>query len=287
MKALVVGLGIGNLYVNELTNLGFHVDTVDSNPDKNPTFQSVNQLTDVYSVAVICTPNFTHESIAREIASKCSIVFIEKPGVKDAKAWQKLTADFPNTRFLLVKNNQYRDTIDEFQRLAKQSTVVRIVWENANRIPQPGSWFTNKELAFGGVSRDLIPHMLSYFTVLANIKNNTTVYSSSVQNHKLENIVSSDYGVVNHNGTYNVDDRCELTFVSNNKTWELVADWKTDKETTIGIEFDYSVFFPLGLCPESAYNMMIKTAVENIDNKQFWQDQYEQDLWIHQQLEAL
>jgi hypothetical protein len=32
---------------------------------------------------------------------------------------------------------------------------------------------------------------------------------------------------------------------------------------------------------------MIKDAVDNIDNYDFWQQQFEQDIWIHQQVENL
>jgi hypothetical protein len=43
----------------------------------------------------------------------------------------------------------------------------------------------------------------------------------------------------------------------------------------------------LGLCPESAYKKMIETAVENLNNNAFWQSQFEQDMWIHEQIEKL
>ena len=45
--------------------------------------------------------------------------------------------------------------------------------------------------------------------------------------------------------------------------------------------------FELGWCPEDAYLNMIKDAVDNIHNQQFWLDQYEIDTWIHKQIENL
>ena len=48
-----------------------------------------------------------------------------------------------------------------------------------------------------------------------------------------------------------------------------------------------AIKFELGLCPESAYKKMISTAVENLNNKEFWQKQFAQDIWIHQQIEKL
>jgi hypothetical protein len=45
--------------------------------------------------------------------------------------------------------------------------------------------------------------------------------------------------------------------------------------------------FGLGLCPEEAYERMIKTAHSNLTNDNFWNEQKEMDLWIHKQLETL
>ena len=62
---------------------------------------------------------------------------------------------------MMTKNNQYRENITEMAEAADpKKGVTRINWINDNRVPS-GSWFTNKELAFGGVSRDLMPNLLS------------------------------------------------------------------------------------------------------------------------------
>ena len=75
MKALIVGMGIGQLYHSVFSSLGYEIDTVDSNPEKTATFKTADVVSGTYDIAVICTPNFTHELIARTIASKCRIVF--------------------------------------------------------------------------------------------------------------------------------------------------------------------------------------------------------------------
>jgi len=290
MKALIIGMGIGQLYHSVFSSLGYSIDTVDSNLSKNATFTSIDNISDSYDIAVICTPNFTHESVARSIANNCKIVLIEKPGVKDSSAWEQLVIDFPNTRFMMVKNNQYRDEIKEFQRLADSSSHVYVVWNNKNRIPNPGSWFTDKDLAFGGVSRDLLPHMLSYYTQLTDYRTGSKLFSVSDQRHTLATVDSTDYGTVNKNGVYNVDDYASITFTNSNKSWSLSADWKNDKDDDVYISFanTYSAIkHKLGLCPESAYKKMIETAIENLNNNEFWKNQYEQDLWIHQQIEKI
>ena len=166
MKCLVIGMGIGQLYKSVLEAAGHQVVTVDADANKKAEFVSVESALTAYSAfdtAHICTPNFTHEAIARQVAGAAAIVFIEKPGLKSSGAWESLVKDFPNTRFMMVKNNQWRSNIDDLVGLAKQSKKISINWINNDRVPSPGSWFTTKELAFGGVSRDLMPHLLSLF----------------------------------------------------------------------------------------------------------------------------
>ncbi len=291
MKALIVGMGIGQLYYSVFASLGYDIDTVDSNPEKNATFKTTDVITSEYDIAVICTPNFTHELIARTIANKCKIILIEKPGVQDSKCWFCLVEDFPNTRFMMVKNNQYRNEIKVFKIQSDQSDRVYVRWNNANRIPQPGSWFTTKELAFGGVSRDLIPHMLSYYCALTDYRQGTKLKATAIQNYKLEDITSTDYGTVNPNGTYDVDDFCHFEFKNGNTTWILSANWKTSldhDDSSIAFSMRNSaVRHELGLCPESAYKIMVETAVKNLNNNEFWNDQLAQDLWIHEQIEKL
>jgi len=290
MKSLIVGMGIGQLYYSVFSSLGYDIDTVDANPEKNATYTNIDSVLGHYDIAVICTPNFTHEMIARVIAFKCRIVLIEKPGVRDSNSWQQLQEDFPNTRFMMVKNNQYRDTIKKFQQLADQSLTVKIQWLRKNCIPSPGSWFTNKDLSFGGVSRDLLPHMLSYYCRLANFKSGVRQNSVSIQNHILSNITSTDYGIINPNGVYDVDDYCTIEFLEGNTRWILTANWKDDTVDDSSISFDMknsAIKLDLGWCPEEAYKEMIITAVSNLDNDEFWNNQFEQDLWIHKQLESL
>jgi predicted dehydrogenase len=290
-KALIVGMGIGNLYHSVFSSLGYEIDTVDSNPEKNATFKTADDIVSDYGIAVICTPNFTHELVARTIAKKCKIVLVEKPGVQDSKCWSCLVEDFPDTRFMMVKNNQYRDEIKLFKSQSEQSERVYVRWNNANRIPQPGSWFTTKALAFGGVSRDLIPHMLSYYCTLTDFKNGNKLDAISMQNYLLSDITSTDYGTVNPDGVYDVDDFCKLEFKNGNTHWVLTANWKTNldhDDSSISFSMKNSaVRHQLGLCPESAYQTMVETAVKNLNNNEFWKKQFAQDMWIHEQIEKL
>jgi predicted dehydrogenase len=287
-KALIVGMGIGKLYKDVFTELKYNIETVDIK--LKATYKDVADIKDNYDIAVICTPNFTHEVIARTIASKCKIVLIEKPGLQDSKCWQCLVEDFPDTRFMMVKNNQYRKEIKEYQRLAGLSDRIQAVWNSKDRIPFPGGWFTTKEKAFGGVSRDLLPHLLSYYTILTDYNKGMRLFGHAIQRHQLKNIKQTDYGVVDPDGTYNVDDFAELEYQNGSCFWVLSSNWKDGVNDDIFLSFSMknsAVKASLGLCPEEAYRTMIETAVKNVDKDAFWKDQYDQDMWIHEQLESL
>jgi predicted dehydrogenase len=293
-KALVVGLGMGQQYALWLTELGYSVYTVDIDPSKAASYTDVAVALGEHpqlDVVYIGTPNWTHESIARQVAPHSRLVLIEKPGVRYSGDWQQLVAAYPDTRIMMVKNNQFRPEIKLFKQQADQSERVYVRWNNANRIPHPGSWFTTKDRAFGGVSRDLMPHMLSYYCALTDYKQGVKIKATADQRYELKDIDSTDYGSVNHNGTYDVDDFCHIEFRNGNTTWILTANWKTnldhdDSSISFGMK-NSAVRHALGLCPGDAYKNMITQAVDNLDNNSFWLEQLEQDVWIHQQLENL
>lgn len=288
-RSLIIGMGFGQLYKRVLTELGHEVITVDPDLSKGAdyaTFDSVPKGTE-FDTANICTPNYTHASIARMVAPFCKIVCVEKPGVETAIEWAKLSAEFPDTRFMMAKNNQYRDNIAEMQELYKTSAEVNLHWINHNRVPNAGTWFTTKQLAFGGVSRDLLPHLLSLFIVMDSQWRSTTWdIKEAFQSWHLGDLTNTDYGTVDPNGTYDVDDYVKLVSYrlagdsGPGRHVRVVADWKAGCGDEIGIYFD-DEFIPLGLCPESAYKTMMETAIVNVDNDMFWGDQYRQDMWIH------
>jgi predicted dehydrogenase len=286
MRALIVGLGFGKaVYKPIYENLGWDIVTVDSiNPEAN--FKFISEVKGKFNVAHICTPNFTHYELADAAAKISKIVFVEKPGVKTAAQWQQLLDNNPKTRIVMTKNNQYRDNIMDMARSAAENPDenVNIDWVNKNRVPNPGSWFTTKELAFGGVSRDLMPHMLSIYQMLnPNWLEDKATFSRTYQNWGLSQIDTTDYGVVNKQGTYDVDDACTFEF----GRFHLYANWRSvTKDEQVGVTTSVAKY-PLGLCPVEAYERMIKTAIKNQSTDKFWEQQKEMDLWIHQQLELV
>lgn len=293
MKSIVVGLGIGNLYKSVLEKIGIEVVTVDTDPSKKPDYTRLEEALMMQEMATqgrfvtghVCVPNFLHTEITDAIAPYCDIVFVEKPGVRHADEWQEIVEGHPRTNICLVKNNMWRSNIEELREHAQRAESVELNWINKDRVPSPGTWFTTKQLAFGGVSRDLMPHLLSLY--MAFDDDWRTAEPTQVLAHRryeLQELSSTDYGEVNTNGVYDVDDLCKLSF---NK-YKLTADWRdtqSDKRNIIFSNPDYK--FELGLCPEEAYENMIRDCIDNRTNKNFWQDQLEKDLWIHRQIENL
>lgn len=293
MKALIVGLGIGTLYLKVLKELGWEVVTVDSDSTKNADYHDIKHVLDQeFDLSYIGTPNFTHEELARIVANISRIVLIEKPGVINSNAWIRLIEDFPHTRFSMVKNNQYRKEMENFKKLYSECSHAVVCWNRKNCIPNPGSWFTTKSKAFGGVSRDLLPHMLSYYTALDDFEKGETLFANSEQHHSLESITDTEYGVIDRTGTYDVDDFCELLIRNRKYNWLFVCDWKSNQEDDSSITFvipgqENRIAFELGWCPEYAYKNMIEDLVSNLNNDDFWINQNKQDIFIHKQIEAL
>lgn len=290
-RALIVGLGIGSLYYKIYRELGWETVTVDLNNLGNYTEISELPLRMSFQTAHICTPNFTHETIAREILENhnVDVMFVEKPGLETPQAWHRLLNDYRSTRIMMVKNNMWRRELINYNDIAESASSVNFVWENRMRIPHPGSWFTTKKCAWGGVSRDLMPHLLSFFIALnPNWKTDKLQVRFSAQNHLLENITETEYGDIYPGGIYDVDDECRFVF---NDKWALTANWANGLEDRRLIIFNTedgpTIQYHYGLCPEDAYRAMILDSVNQIANDEFWIRQLDIDLFIHNKLGLL
>jgi oxidoreductase len=290
MKALLVGLGgIGsNVYLPELIKLGYTVDTVDS-VVSGATFKDVKQVTSNYNVCIICTPNFTHDSIARALASRDNrCIFIEKPGLPSSSQWNALCEDFEDTKFILCKNNLYRNNygaVDDFLKGGEELVGIDVTWFNANRVPNPGGWSTQRRKAWGGVALDLFPHLYcQLIKVFGGVPEMDRSSHSMVQQHVLGDLEGSDYGPMHMGGIYNVCDYAQETwYVDDKYPINIKASWKTGfDDQSIRIYTENSMYqWNFGLCPADAYGSMIAVGqTEPYDLHRHI------DTWIHKNLEA-
>lgn len=260
----IVGLGIGKLYVDVCKSIGWNVITVDINPDANADFLYIEDaLRNIHvDMGIVCTPNFTHETVA-EIMAKHGVatIVVEKPGFADVQRWISFYETYPNSKLFMVKNNQHRIIFDSID--TSNIKALQLFWVNQNRIPGAGSWFTNKKLAGGGVSRDLMPHLLSVAQRITNqpLQN---IHATCYQQYDMDTVTNeSSYGQFHANGIYDVDD-CAIVFAeSNGIDIQCISTWKYDTDSDVvkwkfhmksGEVFD----FISGLCPESAYNSMLQ-----------------------------
>lgn len=294
MKSLVVGLGFGQLYVDILKRMGHEVITVDINPDANGDFTELTTAISAHApfdTAHICVPNHLHYKTALKLAEHTKIVFVEKPGVETINHWRLLTNLNKSTRFMMTKNNQWRNNIKDITKNCEASDLIQINWVNKNRIPGPGTWFTDKSKAFGGVSRDLLPHLMS---IMMSVNKNTyqdfkVKKYHTEQRWNLSDCTGTDYGVVNKNGVYDVDDSATMELTDGNKTYILYANWKNNLHDDMAIHFykdgeSHLESISLGLCPEQAYEEMIKNSLIHLEDDMFWNNQLEQDLYIQEKI---
>lgn len=302
MKALVVGLGMGNLYAKILKDKAATVITVDQDADRCADYTSLAECLDAhqksFDISIICTPNFTHYSLAQQVAPHTAVLLVDKPGCKTADEWQQLVENHGSTRIMMIKNNMWRQDADKFQQYAQDSKEVDLCWINQNRVPKPGSWFTDSQRAYSGVSRDLVPHLLSIYACMEPLR-----FSMSQpydirwrQRWQLSDLQDSDYGSVIDHGIYDVDDVIEFKISHINKDtgkfkdYYITADWRSNQQQDIACHYrgvDTKIDMELGLCPEEAYADMIDKALENRNNQSWWQHQYHVDHWIHKTIDFI
>ena len=285
--ALLVGVGgIGaNVYLNELRTKGYNVTTVDNVAPADHV--SIDDVKGVFDVAVICVPNYLHYHFADELAPYCKTIFIEKPGLPTADMWNHLCDKHRATKFIMCKNNMYRDTygfLDNVQSI-DNITSIKINWLNKNRVPNPGNWSTNRRQAWGGVALDLFPHlycqMLKHFGETAQFDR---VNYIMMQKWNLDDLLDSDYGVVNENGVYDVCDFATERWLLDDKVLiEISASWKEGiDDQSIKVQTTDSTYkWDFGLCPAEAYGTMIEQGQSDPYMKH-----REIDEWIHKNLEV-
>ena len=86
-----------------------------------------------------------------------------------------------------------------------------------------------------------------------------------------------------------MDDSATMELTDGNKTYILYANWKTNLHDDMAIHFykdgeSHLASIPLGLCPEQAYEEMIKDSLIHLEDDVFWNNQLEQDLYIQEKI---
>ena len=276
MRAVIVGMGIGQVYKEQMDQRKWQVVTVDPKVQSN--FDSVGSFDTYYGheefdLGIVAVPNESHYSVASALAKRCRVVLIEKPGLQTVDAFETIKRMHPDTFFVIAKNNMYRENLNPFFAFLadkwEEVSKVSILWYSKNRIPHPGGWFTNKAKAWGGVSRDLMPHLVNEFQILLFRLKYDSIPEHAIktmkQVHTLESAQASgtEYGEC-YNGPgaiYDVDDEAHIWLEHEGVEISVYANWKTDDEDFVGIKVAFKDGskgeLELGLCPNRYFGNMI------------------------------
>lgn len=296
LKIGIIGLGIGQLYLEQLTKYTeYNILTIDSDLTKKAKYNECSGFRfisekDFFEMLIICTPNHLHEEQIHQFAPISKIVLVEKPGVESSKKWEELCKKYKDTKIIMVKNNLYRDdetslnNINYFKTF-KTKDEIHLKWNNHNRIPHPGSWFTNKKMAFGGVSYDLLPHLLHFMFIISGTTDYKIKSGYKKQNYKIKDITSTDYGIINkENPIYNVDDTANLVIESGNKTFVIDTCWKYSGKDEQSIS-NNAESWNFGMCPNSAYENL---AISLLTGDKYTKEQhFEIDINVLKIIEGL
>jgi len=271
-KILICGLGIGKLYYS-LLKKDYNIITIDSDKNKNADFLNIEDfLKENYKIdlSIISLPNFLHEEYIYKLSKISNVILVEKPGLKNIEDWNE--ASKKCKKLIMVKNNLYRDQLQYIYKIIFEKIdsikYIHLYWLNKNRIPYPGSWFTNKELAFGGVSYDLMPHLLHFLFGIIGINNINKL--KIIKNHKchnfsLEEIIHTDYGNINKDGVYDVDDYNIILMKYLNINISLISCWQNNiedkREIDIGFTDNSKFKYIFDLCPDYVYKIMIDDII--------------------------
>jgi predicted dehydrogenase len=312
MKIGIIGLGIGSMYY-KLLNPFFEVITVDIDASKNPTYSSLDECLKEHShfdLFIVATPNFLHKNQVYSVIPIADIVLVEKPGFESVEVLESLYAKRQNV--FMTKNNLWREEFPFIRQIIRNNYYgndikrVNISWINKSRVPFPGFWFTEKAKSWGGTSRDSFPHLLSEFYYLFydlfapnpflptslssdGIFNSLTFDKEVKQNFTLDQVKDTDYGTVNPNGIYDVDDYCKIDF--HQLPVSIIGCWKspTNEDTKIGIELilkDGTIkYFDFDLCPEYCYFKQFNYFLNITEEEK--EEQHKIDLFIHSIIEKL
>lgn len=286
----IVGLGIGSLYVSVAKTLGYNIVTIDYNPALHADYLTVDDLPShlKFDMAIICLPNYLHESVAAKLVSRTSRIVVEKPGFESAKHWSEFQQKH-GIKLFMVKNNMFRTNF--YRVVADIETTdpiesIKILWINKDRVPGAGSWFTNKEMSYGGVSRDLIPHTLSVVQQILCTPNIDSDFTASCEQvYDLKDITTNKWGTANPDGVYNVDDHAYFSTTIGDVKVECAATWKNNNiskdraEWRVKFKSGLSLVYTAGLCPEESYVAMINNYM-NVTELQY-QHYLKYDIAIH------
>lgn len=156
-------------YKSACTRLGWRLESFDTGDDPagRDALRHALELARANSRAlcVVATPNATHLPLARAFLETGCRVLVEKPACLPAEAAIGAAPLLPVERLFVSTPFRWRPDVARLVEAVGQGAVGEICalamsWRRRSGIPRPGSWYTSRALAGGGVLTDLGPHLL-------------------------------------------------------------------------------------------------------------------------------
>lgn len=127
---------------------------------------------------VIATPNYTHIEYTLMALEKGINVLCEKPIVLNSTDANKLIEVAKQQHCILVPGfvNRWRKDVQQLRKIIINQEIGKIYevqagWLRKNGVPRPGSWFTKRKYAGGGVLLDLGSHIMDICLMLIEERN--------------------------------------------------------------------------------------------------------------------
>lgn len=193
---------------------------------------------------VITTPNTFHEEIATDALSAGCDVMVEKPLADSLAAGERIAAAADRSGgFCMVGfHNRFSPAAVTARSYAERGRFGEITHVEANfvrrrGIPEPGSWFTDQDLAGGGALLDVGVHLIDFVLYLLDFPEVTEV--SGVTRSEFGS--RDDYadpdgfgsGWTERNGSFDVEDSASAFLrCADGRTISLEVAWATNREPT-------------------------------------------------------
>lgn len=247
-RYLIIGYGsIGKYYDSLLQELfpESEIKTMDPDQTSGADYSSMKDIEeDNFKFVVICTPNYTHIGIAKEIIEMgiSKSILIEKPAGAILSEFRDLKnlAEKESVHVEMMKNSLF--TFGDTQTLPFfNPNSVKLKWLNRNRVPEQ-AWFTDVELSRGGVEVDLLPHLLAIAINTAEKASGKTIESWKIKHTRLYERHNEEWFEFYYPDDYQircVPNRTDLTIVLNGLEFDIQTDWDCDESPEYSIEFIY------------------------------------------------
>lgn len=189
----------------------------------------------------VCTPNFSHEEITVQALMNGIHVHCEKPLAVDAAAAKRIVeAKNKSGKLVMVGlNNRFTKEAVTLKKFIDAGYLGEIYqakagWTRRSGIPGRGTWFTNKELAGGGVMIDLGVHYLDLALYMMGLPQPAYVSGATYQ-HFHETTTRNRNGYKgNPDGIFNVEDTAVgFMGLTNGATVQFEFSWASNIEKDI------------------------------------------------------